>query len=219
MPRIEPLGDAALQLDLAGAEPHRLAALAERITRAVLPGVIECVPGFETVTVHYDPLRLGTGGSSALEREIDGILAGTDETTAPEPGRLIEIPVRYGGEAGPDLAEVARHASIDPAEVVRLHAAATYRVQMIGFVPGFPYLSGMDERLGTPRRDAPRTRVPAGSVAIGGGQTGIYPIETPGGWHLIGRTSLPLFDPLHDPPALLRAGDRVRFRALPPEAP
>ncbi|HJU25447.1 MAG TPA: 5-oxoprolinase subunit PxpB [Rhodanobacteraceae bacterium] len=134
--------------------------------------------------------------------------------TAKPPGRPIEIPVCYGGEYGPDLDAVAAHAGLAPDEVVARHTAAEYTVAMIGFAPGFPYLLGLDAALAMPRRRDPRTRVPAGSVAIGGAQTGIYPHELPGGWQLIGRTPLALFDPQREPPCLLAPGDRLRFRAI-----
>jgi len=125
--------------------------------------------------------------------------------------RRIEIPVHYGGPAGPDLDEVARHTGLSREEVVRLHNAGEYTVYFLGFLPGFAYLGGMDGRLATPRRKEPRLAVPAGSVGIGGEQTGIYPSVSPGGWQLIGRTSLQLFDPARDPPSLLLPGDTVRF--------
>ena len=207
--RIEPLGDRALQVVLGDApdEPtrRRIAAAAGRL-RGV-PGVIECVPGFTSLTVHYDPL------AAPLERALPALLGGLEEGREGE-GRWVEIPVCYGGDAGPDLEAVAALHGLAADEVVALHAAAEYRVHLIGFVPGFPYLGGLDPRLHTPRRDTPRTAVPAGSVGIGGGQTGIYPIESPGGWQLIGRTPAALFDVRRDPPSLLRAGDHVRFRPV-----
>lgn len=227
--RIEPLGDRALQLVLGDApdEPtRRRVAAAWRRLRA-LPGVTECVPGFTTLTIHFDPLRFpvveGAAGSlpsraaSVHEGGLAALVAAVStagNVLDDAPGRVVEIPVRYGGEDGPDLEEVAALHGISADEVVALHAAGEYRVHLIGFVPGFPYLGGLDARLHTPRRDSPRTVVPAGSVGIGGAQTGVYPIESPGGWRLIGRTPLPLFDPLRDPPALLRAGDIVRFRPV-----
>jgi KipI family sensor histidine kinase inhibitor len=122
--------------------------------------------------------------------------------------------VCYGGEFGPDLGAVATHAGVDEQAVIDAHANGDYRVAMLGFMPGFPYLLGLDKALHTPRRESPRTRVPAGSVAIGGAQTGIYPRELPGGWQLIGRTPLVLFDPTREQPALLQPGQRVRFRAI-----
>ncbi|MDU3078398.1 MAG: 5-oxoprolinase subunit PxpB, partial [Mixta calida] len=132
------------------------------------------------------------------------------EAAVPE-SREVAIPVVYGGEAGPDLDVVARHCQMTPQQVVEAHAAVLYDVYFIGFQPGFPYLGGLDSRLHTPRRDEPRVQVPAGSVGIGGSQTGIYPLASPGGWQLLGRTTLPLFDPQQQPPTLLRPGDRVRF--------
>ncbi len=126
-------------------------------------------------------------------------------------GRIVDIPVRYGGEFGPDLAECASRAGMDEAAFAAAHAACAYSVAMIGFMPGFPYLAGMDESLAQPRKATPRPHVPAGSVGIAGGQTGIYPFASPGGWQIIGRTSMRLFDPEAEQPAVLRAGDRVRF--------
>ena len=208
--RIEPLGDCAVQVVLGDApgEParRRVAAAARRV--AGLPGLIECVPGFTTLTIHYDPLQFGS-----LESSLAHALADLDES-AGDDGRLVEIPVCYGGELGPDLESVASLHGLAADEVVALHAAGDYRVHLVGFVPGFPYLGGLDAKLATPRRDSPRTAVPAGSVGIGGAQTGIYPVESPGGWQLIGRTPLRLFDARRDPPALLRAGDRIRFVAV-----
>jgi inhibitor of KinA len=129
-------------------------------------------------------------------------------------GALHEIPVCYAPEFAPDLEEVARHAAITPEEVIRLHSASEYRVHCVGFLPGFPYLGGLPRELTTPRRSAPRTQVPAGSVGIGGVHTGIYPAPSPGGWNLVGRTPIRLFDVASDQPALLQAGDRVRFKAI-----
>lgn len=210
--RIEPLGDRAVQIVLGDAPDEatrvRVAAAERRVREAAPPGVTECVPGFTSLTVHYDPLRAGD-----VEEALRRVLAKLDDAEGGG-GRVVEIPVRYGGEWGPDLEEVAALHGISADEVVRLHTEAEYRVHLIGFVPGFPYLGGLSPRLHTPRRDSPRTAVPAGSVGIGGGQTGIYPAESPGGWRLIGRTPLALFDPRRDPPALLRAGDLVRFRAV-----
>jgi KipI family sensor histidine kinase inhibitor len=131
--------------------------------------------------------------------------------------RTIEIPVSYGGDAGPDLTTVARHCGLSEHDVIERHAGGDYTVYCLGFQPGFAYLGGLDDTLATPRRPEPRLSVPAGSVCIGGVQTGIYPAATPGGWQIIGRTALRLFDPLRDPPTLLQAGDRIRF--LPVEGP
>jgi inhibitor of KinA len=133
------------------------------------------------------------------------------EIVAPPTGKVVEVPVLYGGEFGPDLDDVARRTELTTDDVVRLHSLAEYTVYMIGFAPGFPFLAGLPEQLAVPRRDSPRLAVPAGSVAIGGRQTGIYPLSTPGGWRIIGRTSLRLFRPEVEPPTLLELGDRVRF--------
>lgn len=216
--RIEPLGDSAVQVVLGDApgEParRRVEVAARRLAESALPGLIECVPGFTTLTIHYDPLQLPPG---SLESSLAHLLADLDES-AGDDGRLVEIPVCYGGEFGPDLESVASLHGLAADEVVALHAAGEYRVHLVGFVPGFPYLGGLDAKLATPRRESPRTAVPAGSVGIGGAQTGIYPVESPGGWQLIGRTPLRLFDALRDPPALLRAGDRIRFLAVDADA-
>ncbi len=216
--RIEPLGDCAALVtfgDRIDESMHRLVrAACARLEAEPIPGATELVPAFTTVAVCYDPAAVGSAApyravAAALEARLAGL-----EADAPVAARTVEIPVRYGGVAGPDLELVAARVGLTPAEVVRLHAAGDYLVHMIGFTPGFPYLGGLDPRLHCPRREAPRTAVPAGSVGIGGSQTGIYPVESPGGWQLIGRTPLVLFDPGREPPTLLRAGDRVRFVPL-----
>jgi inhibitor of KinA len=191
------------------------AACARLAARAV-PGVTELVPAFASVTVHYDPARVAAGEGSPYARlaaAVADALAGADDAPPP-PAAVVEIPVRYGGAGGPDLDDVARLHGMSADEVVRRHAAGDYVVHMVGFLPGFAYLGGLDPELATPRRAVPRTVVPAGSVGIGGQQTGVYPLDSPGGWHLIGHTALRLFDPRRDPPVLLRAGDRVRFVPL-----
>jgi inhibitor of KinA len=208
---IEPLGDAALLVRLGDAideSVHARVRLAHARLRA-LPdvGVADVVPAFTTVAVHYDPVRMRYDALAAL---VAARLERLEDEPLPEP-RVLTIPVCYGGGNGPDLEFVAEYAGLTPGEVVRLHAAGDYLVHMIGFAPGFPYLGGLDPRLACPRRDTPRTRVPAGTVGIGGSQTGIYPFESPGGWQLIGRTDVVLFDPARAPPALLAPGDRVRF--------
>ncbi|WP_428945567.1 5-oxoprolinase subunit PxpB [Pantoea sp. FN060301] len=170
------------------------------------PEVIEVVPGMNNITV-----MLSEPQSTALDA-IEWLQLWWEKSEALElETREVEIPVIYGGTAGPDLEEVARHSGLTPQQVVAAHAAAAYVVYFIGFQPGFPYLGGLDERLHTPRRAEPRVAVPAGSVGIGGSQTGVYPFTAPGGWQLIGRTDLNLFDPQHEPPAFLRPGDSVRF--------
>lgn len=200
----------AIQAGDAISEPTRLriAAIADAIRRAALAPVTDVVPGMTSVVVHHEALG---AARESLARALDAIVAAAGEGE-PHDARRVEIPVCYeGADLAPDLADVAAAHGLAPHELVARHAAAEYVVHMIGFLPGFAYLGGLDERLHTPRRAAPRARVPAGSVGIGGAQTGVYPLESPGGWQLIGRTPLRLFDPARDDPALLRAGDRVRF--------
>ena len=219
--RIEPLGDRALVVHLGHvideATFRRVRSACARLDRDRPAGVRDVVPGFASVTVHYDPARLtldaGALPHATLAAALTALLSALDDP-GDEPARTVEIPVCYGGAMGPDLDDVARRHDLDPSDVVAIHSAAEYVVHLIGFVPGFPYLGGLDPRLATPRRDVPRMAVPAGSVGIGGAQTGVYPIESPGGWHLIGRTPLRLFAAEREPPALLRIGDRVRFRAI-----
>lgn len=171
-------------------------------------GVRDIVPGYCSLAVHFDPLRTDL---AALERAIaeDGREAATVEAL-PEP-TVHEIPVSYGGARGPDLQAVAEFAGCTPAEVIERHAATTYRVYMLGFVPGFAYLGRVDARIAAPRRRVPREVVPAGSVGIAGEQTGVYPTATPGGWQIIGRTPVVMFDAERTPASLLAPGDLVRF--------
>lgn len=170
-------------------------------------GVEEAVPGYASLLVFYDPLATRPAALAAqLRRRLEHL----PDVPQPRPA-LVELPVCYGGEFGPDLPEVARRTGLDPDEVVRRHAAPVYRVYCLGFLPGFAYLGGLDPRLAVPRRETPRLRVPAGAVGIGGRQTGVYPVASAGGWQLIGRTPARLYLPDRTPPSLLRPGDRVRF--------
>ncbi len=202
------LGETAVVLEL---EPPVTLATQKRIWRLTqrlgeIPEVVEAIPGMNNITV-----VLRNPHSVALDA-IERLQRWWEESEALEPeSRNIDIPVVYGTAAGPDLGEVARHAGLTEKQVVELHASVDYVVWFLGFQPGFPYLGGLPEQLATPRRDEPRLLVPAGSVGIGGAQTGIYPLATPGGWQLIGHTPLPLFDPHRDEPVLLRPGDTVRF--------
>lgn len=202
------LGETAVVLEL---EPPVTLATQKRIWRLTqrlgeIPEVVEAIPGMNNITV-----VLRNPHSLALDA-IERLQRWWEESEALEPeSRYIEIPVVYGTAAGPDLGEVARHAGLTEKQVVELHSSIDYVVWFLGFQPGFPYLGGLPEQLATPRRDEPRLQVPAGSVGIGGAQTGIYPIATPGGWQLIGHTPLSLFDPHRDEPVLLRPGDTVRF--------
>jgi inhibitor of KinA len=191
-------------------------ALVHGLERDPLPGTLEVVPAFTTVAVFYDPAKIGSLDAlrSELAARVPRNIPRKDKSAARE--RV--IPVCYGGEFGPDLAAVATHAGLDEAAAIALHSGARYRVHAVGFAPGFPYLAGLPEKLHMPRRATPRTRVPAGSVGIGGAQTGVYPLATPGGWQLIGRTPLRLFRPENETePAWLQSGDRVKFQRITPE--
>ncbi|MFC4728213.1 5-oxoprolinase subunit PxpB [Coralloluteibacterium thermophilus] len=220
-PRVERAGEEALRLRLdGGIDPGthaRVVALAQRLEADRPPWLLDVVPAYAELALRVDVERLAADrpGEDALARAEDWLrarLASPDDDRAPATAaRRIEIPVTYGGDAGPDLDALAAELGMPAEEIVRRHAGADYRVAMLGFAPGFPYLLGLDPALAAPRLATPRTRVPAGSVGIGGAQTGIYPRAAAGGWRLIGRTDLVLFDPQRAAPSLLRPGDRVRF--------
>jgi len=215
--RIEPLGDSALIIRVVEEfEPEKtldaVLGAAQELERAALPGVIELAPAYATIGVFFDPARTGL---EPLRTAIEEALRKTEPArSGAENGSTVEVPVCYENEFAPDLREVAWHTKLSVKEVVERHSSATYRVSCVGFTPGFPYLSGLPAELATPRRDSPRKRIPPGSVGIGGTQTGIYPTISPGGWNIIGRTPLRLFDVQREPPALFHAGDRVRFRRI-----
>ncbi|SEN78856.1 5-oxoprolinase subunit PxpB [Paenibacillus sp. OV219] len=212
---IIPLGDRALVIQLPLQHENQpvgqqSAGMAEVLRSAGRSWILDVVPAYTTVTVVYDPLQLLYEEAAA---EVWTLLQGhiqPDPTLLPEP-RVIEIPVYYGKMDGPDLPQCAERAGMSEKEFIKRHAEAVYRVAMIGFMPGFPYLTGLPPELSQPRRSSPRSVVPAGAVGIAGGQTGVYPLATPGGWQLIGRTPLSLFDPKRAEPILLRTGDVVRF--------
>jgi KipI family sensor histidine kinase inhibitor len=176
-------------------------------------GVEGVIPAYRSLAIVYDPLVVGT---QALQERLLEMEARIGRTRIPPP-RTVEIPVRYGGEMGPDLQTVAAHNGLTPEAVVRLHTEAIYPIYAVGFAPGFCYLGGLDPRLHTPRLATPRTRVVAGSVGIAETQTGVYPSDSPGGWQLIGRTPLNLFNPARVEPFLYRAGDRIRFVPIDPD--
>ena len=207
-----PLGVGAVTLTLAdeispGTHQH-IQAIAEALTRDPPAGLRDIVPAYTTLSVFFDP------GLVAFETVRDQLL-GLHQSVGVgpvRPGQEWVIPVRYDG---PDLAEVASGTGLSPEEIVTRHTGRSYRVYLIGFVPGFAFLGELDPRLVLPRRENPRQRVPAGAVAIAGAQTGIYPLETPGGWHLIGRTDTRPFDLARDPAVLFKVGDQVRFEAIP----
>ncbi|MEP6777835.1 MAG: 5-oxoprolinase subunit PxpB [Chthoniobacterales bacterium] len=223
---VTPLGDSALVVRLGGDDrsegevsiDHVLAILA-RLERASIPGAVEWTSAYSTIALFFDPVLVARkcGSPNAiferLATEIRRVLRDRTECEVTS-GRLVEIPVCYNRAFAFDIDDVARHTNFSADEVVRQHSEANYRVRCIGFTPGFSYLAGLPSGLATPRRQVPRTDVPAGSIAIGGNQTGIYPSTSPGGWNVIGRTPLRLFDASRQPPALLVAGDRVSFRAI-----
>ena len=214
-PTIRPLAESGLLIELGdGIDPAvtaRVMALVAALDAAALPGVLDVVPSYTTILLSFDP---EVAAPEALTTEVRRLAAATASATSP-PGRLVTIPVAYGGDLGPDLGEVADHTGLSPEEVIARHAGAAYVVAAMGFAPGFAFLIGLPPELTTPRRPSPRTRVPAGSVGIGGAQTGVYPLATPGGWRLIGRTPLRLFDLDRSEPFLLQPGDRVRFDPIP----
>ncbi|WP_194609547.1 5-oxoprolinase subunit PxpB [Clostridium vitabionis] len=175
-----------------------------------IPGIVETVPTYRSIMVHYDP---GVITHREIEKRLR-ILAGRLDTVVIPPSSVLEIPVLYGGEMGPDLPFVAEHAGISPEEVIRLHTAPEYLIYMLGFTPGFTYLGGLNPKIETPRLKTPRVKIPAGSVGIAGKQTGVYPIDSPGGWQLIGRTPVRMYDPGRKKPILPEAGQYIRFRAI-----
>jgi len=225
---ITPLGDSALIVrvrdqfaDAPEQTLNEVLGTLRRIEDARIPGVIELAPAYTTIAVFYDPMRVVGAGAKPkgvfdwLAKRIREVVSDADQIRGDQiEMSLIEIPVCYDAEFALDLNEIARRSGLTAQEVVDLHSAAQYRVHCVGFTPGFPYLGGLPGKLATPRRAIPRKEIPAGSVAIGGTQSGIYPVKSPGGWNVIGRTPRRLFDPDKDPPALLRAGDRVRFHAI-----
>lgn len=213
---VRPLGDSAVVIAVSDTMSidivARVRGIVAELERKPPRGVVDVVPAFGRIAVFFDAAQAGS--FEELSAELTGLAARAEATAVSVAVCTVDIPVCYGGEYGPDLDRVATHTGRSQREVTMSHAGADYVVHAIGFSPGFPYLGGLPSELATPRRATPRSRVPAGSVGIGGTQTGIYPLETPGGWNLIGRTPRRLFDAARTEPALLRAGDRVRFRAV-----
>jgi inhibitor of KinA len=212
-----PAGDRMLLVEFSeeispqiNSQVYRLASFLET---AAIPGVVESIPSYRSLGIVYNPTETSYERLVKLLDELDEL----DSQAQVDPRRKIEIPVHYGGESGPDLDFVARHNHLTTEEVIHIHTSNDYLVYLLGFTPGFPYLGGMSPRIATPRMGEPRSRVAAGSVAIGGNQTGIYPIDSPGGWRIIGRTPFRLFDLNREDPFLLKAGDLVRFRSVTPE--
>lgn len=216
--RFQPLGDTGVRIGFGEvidpAIHRRIRNFTRKLEQTSIPGIVEWVPTYCAITIYYRPLDISYGDLLEKLRQLNE----SDRSVSKEAVREWELPVTYGGSQGPDLKEVARHNGLTPEDVVRIHSGARYRVYMLGFVPGFPYLGGMPDRIATPRMENPRPRIPAGSVGIAGPQTGVYPLETPGGWRIIGRTPVRLYDPHRQPPVLLKAGDTIRFRPVSEEA-
>ncbi|NLT93941.1 MAG: 5-oxoprolinase subunit PxpB [Clostridia bacterium] len=189
---------------------QKIRATTAAISQKKIPGIKELIPTYRSLLIIYEPLEISL---KDLISQLKEIQEGLDSLKLPEPIVSV-IPVLYGGEMGPDLDFVARHNNLSPEEVIEIHTSADYLFYMLGFTPGFTYLGGMSEKIATPRLKTPRTKIPAGSVGIAGSQTGIYPIESPGGWQLIGRTPLKLYDPLRETPVLFQAGNYIRFKAV-----
>lgn len=209
--KILPAGDQALVVEFGNEISEELNRNVQILNKKVkslgISGILETVPTFRSLMVVYDPEK---ASFEKLKKILSDIRL-DPETEGTAGGRVVEIPVCYGGEFGEDLPDVAAHAGLTEEEVIALHSSKEYNIYMLGFLPGFPYLGGLDRRLHTPRLENPRTRIPAGSVGIGGEQTGIYPLDSPGGWRLIGRTPLKLYDPEREEPFLFDAGDYIRF--------
>ncbi|MCP9471481.1 MAG: 5-oxoprolinase subunit PxpB [Nitrospira sp.] len=212
--RLIPLGDSAVTVELGEAIDPDVNALvvayANRIIEQGWNGIVDVVPTYRSITVHYDPIQWDL--TALTDRLL--ILSCPHPHEVESQGALHKIPVLYGGDSGPDLEGVASFAGLKPSEVIALHTSVCYRVYMLGFTPGFPYLGLLPEQLAIPRLQTPRPRVPPGSVGLADRQTGIYPIATPGGWRLIGRTPIPLYHRTGLDPFLLKPGDRVRFRPI-----
>jgi inhibitor of KinA len=208
------MGDRALIVEVGDeidrAVNQKVRELFLRIEKEQIQGIMDLVPTYRSVMVVYDPLTIP---QVSLQRRIKDLWDRAGESNLPNP-KVLEVPVVYGGKHGPDLEWVASYHHLSPEDVVHLHMQPTYQVYMIGFTPGYPYLGEVPEAISTPRRETPRTVVPRGSVAIAQRQTGIYPVQSPGGWHILGWTPLTLFDAGKWPPSLLELGDFVRFFAI-----
>lgn len=199
----------------------RVKAFMKTLEESPFPGYVESVPSYVGVTVFFDYMKVhksmnknGSPSEHVLEQLQKKIESMSEWTDREEETNTVTIPVCYDQEFGPDLRHVAEENELTEEEVIRLHTNGDYLVYMMGFAPGFPFIGGMPKEIATPRRSEPRTKIPAGSVGIAGPQTGIYPIETPGGWQLIGQTPLTLFGPARDQPSLLKSGDKIEFKAI-----
>ncbi|SET21027.1 inhibitor of KinA [Salinibacillus kushneri] len=223
--QLYPLGDQAIVIDLGDSinkDIHqRVRTVMLQLDEQSFDWMIEYVSSFTSVTIYYDPIKVIKAQSCSsptlpydfVAQTINRLLQTSEPKRITDP-QVVEIPVLYGGKAGPDLKEVAQYNRLAPKEVIDIHTSKAYFVYMIGFAPGFPYLGGMSKRIAMPRKPTPRLSIPAGSVGIAGEQTGIYPIATPGGWQIIGQTPVKLFTPSYSPPSLLQAGDSIRFTSI-----
>ena len=215
--RFVPAGDKAFVIEMGdGISPEinrSVHNLFLAIEKQGIPGILDMVPTYRSLLINYDPLTLPP---DELEERVRALTQDLDET-ATGASRVVELPTVYGDDHGPDLAYVAEHNGLTEEEVIALHSGTNYLVYMMGFTPGFTYLGGMPEKIATPRLQTPRTAIPAGSVGIAERQTGVYPIESPGGWQLIGRTPVRLFDPSKQPPVIAEPGDYIRFVPVSPE--
>jgi inhibitor of KinA len=213
-PRFRLAGDRGLLVEFGGTiDPEinrKVRQVFVSLEKRPIDGVTEVIPTYRSLLVFYDPFQIGP---EKLREEISDRERKLDTLEIPLP-ETVEIPVAYGGEFGPDLEFVARHNNLTPKEVIQIHTSGNYLIYMLGFTPGFPFLGGLSKKLFTPRLENPRQLVPAGSVGIANNQTGVYPINSPGGWQLIGRTPLKLYDPLRSPPILLKAGNYLKFKRI-----
>ncbi len=212
--RILTVGDCAVSVEF-GQEisleiNHKVMALKMVLEREPIRGIVELIPTYCSLLIQYDPMDLRYG---QLRDRLEALVTQLDEVEMP-PKQVVEIPVAYGGEYGPDLGEVARAHNISEEEVIKLHSEPEYPIYMLGFVAGFPYLGGMNKAIATPRKKSPRLKIEAGSVGIAGEQTGIYSVESPGGWQIIGRTPLKLYDVNRNEPVLLKAGQYIKFKPI-----
>lgn len=222
-----PLSESAVVIefgsDINSATHQIIQKVAKHLERNAFSGMIEFVPAYTTLTIYYEPVIVHKALANPEQKDALPYQLVTDwlesalkdiEKDEPNKPKTIYIPVCYGGDYGPDLELVANHHSLTKDEVIQFHTDNEYLIYMMGFAPGFPYIGGMTNEIATPRKESPRLKIPAGSVGIAGNQTGMYPIETPGGWQLIGKTPLRLFRPEQEPPTLLESGDVIRFYAI-----
>jgi inhibitor of KinA len=224
IPHIHVVNESAILLEWNLSDSEMIAdeihKLYKQIIKSPFEGFLAAVPAYITLTIYFDPIivngQLAEVGATAHEKVKQYIIKVLQDHSIhfsewTEENRIIQIPVFYGGQNGPDIAFLSESLGIEQTEIIRIHTSTIYKVSMMGFMPGFTYLSGLDPQLHFPRKNSPRNKVPAGSVGIAGAQTGIYALESPGGWQIIGKTEWPLFDPYHEPPVKLRMGDRVQF--------